>query len=188
MAEREIVSWTFRFNNGREATVTSAVEAAEIRSRLAINEYEVINYVLKETPTMDWVGEDGVKCDPQPTPEQVAALHSTFRLSDQLKVGQSTNSYVISEVAKLEDEITRLRVYEKQWLDHQNVIKACTNDETLHIQLRMNRQGQYITRDGVVNMLHFISPYHISDFAATSCKRYVEEMYTAIKSNTQQET
>src|ERR1019366_4040585 len=109
MAEREIVSWTFRFNNGREATVTSAVEAAGIRSRLAINEYEVINYVLKETPTMDWVGEDGVKCDPQPTPEQVAALHSTFRLSDQLKVGQSTNSYVISEVAKLEDEITRLR-------------------------------------------------------------------------------
>lgn len=68
---------------------------------------------------------------------------------------------------------------------HRSVVRACTQPNALHISLRMNYLGQFITRDGVISMDDLILGRPFADMqVGTVASRYYREMKYAIEKNT----
>ena len=69
----------------------------------------------------------------------------------------------------------------RDWFNHQNVIRASTIPNTLHIHLRVNDGGIYNTRDGVIDLYAMqAAATHPANIVARTVERYYREMVDAI--------
>lgn len=85
---------------------------------------------------MNWINEDGTRCDPQPTPEQLDTMRSTIELlkecaSDVVKLGLKSHRETMSEIfgrspaEALEETFNRYKKLNPFDSDHCFISTAC---------------------------------------------------------------